>query len=484
MGRRWVAAVLCGIYLAGQAAGNSLAAELVQQREQLFGGKKSAFGNVTAPEDFDWRQCEGITLDFILENNINANILSKACSKFTEVTGINIRIKSVDFQTMIEQINMEFISQVGQNELIYVDPYQTLTRFKDCLEDLNKYEQDPDLPHIVGGLESFREEQVAICSYFEDKEKLCAIPFDSTTMILFYRKDIFEKYGAQMQKDLGYEPMPGTREFTWERYLEVAAWIDENVPEIEYASISMTKNHNSIYAEFGNILSAYGGDYFADEGITSLGIPCGTEYLMEEDAFLDALDIYQQVTELGGGAELRLEWNEAADLFKEGKVAMMANWDENAPMVENEKDSVVAGMTGYATLPYGSVKSGNTYGGSGVGINRFIDEEKKLAAWMFIVWCTSPQVQIETFLEEEGGNMPTRTNLLHLIAGQYMANLPQASAVTNAQKSAYVFYRPKMEKGYEFEMIIRNNLEKLVLGEQSAQETALAMSGQWKAALE
>lgn len=491
MFKKLMAAIMCCVYIICSFAKGVVCAseEFTGEEsssgkmiEQLFEGKKSAFGNVTAPEDFDWRQCEGVTLDFILENNINANILSKECSKFTEVTGINIRIKSVDFNTMVEQINMEFISHVGQNELIYVDPYQTLVRFKDCLEDLNIYEQNPDLPHIVGGLESFMKEQVEICSYFEDEEKLCAIPFDSTTMIMYYRKDIFEKYGEQMQAELGYLPMPGTSSFTWERYIEVARWIDENVPEIEYSCVSMSANHNSVYVEFSNILDAYGGTYFADEGIDTLGIECGTEIHTNDDSFLRALEVYRELVLLGDGAELNLNWQESAELFKSGKVAMMVNWDENAPMMENKSDSEVAGITGYATLPYGSTKSANIYGGSGVGINKFISDEKKLAAWMFIVWCTSPQVQIQTFLEEEGGNMPTRTNLLHLITGQYMTQLPQAPAVINAQKKSYAYYRPKMRCGYEFERMIRDNLEKLVSGE-TPEQVRDAITNDWIAFL-
>ena len=37
---------------------------------------------------------------------------------------------------------------------------------------------------------------------------------------------------------MGYDWTPGTREFTWERYYEVAKWIDENVPdeEVKYGS--------------------------------------------------------------------------------------------------------------------------------------------------------------------------------------------------------------------------------------------------------
>ena len=64
----------------------------------------------------------------------------------------------MDFDTLSERINMEFISQAGVYDLIYVDPYRALVRFSDSLEDLNRYEQDESLPHIVKGLESFSTE--------------------------------------------------------------------------------------------------------------------------------------------------------------------------------------------------------------------------------------------------------------------------------------------------------------------------------------
>ncbi|MDD3795388.1 MAG: extracellular solute-binding protein [Lachnospiraceae bacterium] len=451
--------------------------------EELFGNKKSAFGNVTAPASFDWKQCDGTTLDFIVENNINANILSKECAKFTEVTGINVRFRNVDFETMTDQINMEFISQAGQYDLIYIDPYQTLPRFSDSLEDLNYFEKNEEYPHIVGGLESFSEEQVKICSYYLDEDKLCAVPFDSTTMILYYRKDIFEKYAEKMTADLGYVPSPGSREFTWERYLEVADWLEKNVSreELQYPCVTMAAHHNSSYVEFSSIMSAYGGDYFEDEDVSLLGTGSEMEIQSNSEGFVKALAVYQKLTRQTTKQSGRLNWDQSAELFKKGKVGMMVNWDENAAMIENENDSAVAGKTGYSVLPYGDSKSANIYGGSGVGINKYISEGHKLASWMFIVWCTSPEIQILTFLEKEGGNMPTRSSLLHLIAAQYMMILPQAPAVINAQKQSYVYYRPKLEAEYEFEKMMQENLEKLLLEEVTPEEVGENIRTEWMA---
>ncbi|ROR29296.1 carbohydrate ABC transporter substrate-binding protein (CUT1 family) [Mobilisporobacter senegalensis] len=448
---------------------------------ELFGDKKNVFGNIEVPSDFNWRQWEGTVLDFIVEDNINAKILSKECNKFTEVTGIQVNFKTMEFNTLVEKINMEFIAQTEQYELIYVDPYQTLNRFSDSLEDLYKYQKDERLPHIVGGLDSFQKEHLEICSYFMNDEKLRAIPFDSTTMILFYRKDIFDKYKDQMNEELGYNPVPGARTFTWEKYMEVSQWISNNVPksEIKHGSLSMTADHNSIYVSFSNIFRAYGGDYFTDANINSLGIEKGSSIHVNTPAFQKALDIYHELAILNNDGKTDWNWTNIKDSFKEGEVAMMINWDENAAAVENESESKVAGKVGYSLLPYGSERSANIYGGSGIGINGNISEEKKMAAWLFIVWATSPQIQMKTFLEEKGGNTPTRSDLHNLIEAKYIVSFPNTSSVIKAQNKSNAYYRPKMKIGYDFETIMTDNLYKMVSGELNQEKVIENIQAQW-----
>lgn len=453
-----------------------------QMEEQLFGKKKNVFGNVVAPRGFDWKQCSGITLDFAVENNLNANVLAKECERFTEVTGIKVRIQNMDFDTLNDRINMDFISQAGIYDLIYVDPYRTLVRFPNALCDLNVFEQDEELPHIVKGLDSFLPEQVEICSYFQEKDKLLAVPFDSTTMIFYYRKDIFEKYAKEMERDLGYIPVPGSREFTWERFIEVAKWMEKNIPknEILYPSITMSAPHNSLYAEFSNVLSAYGGDYFSDNDCKKIGVDMPKQLEVESESFEKALEMYEEIVDLSPTTNGKFNWNESADLFRKGQVAMMVNWDENVVVMEDSLQSSVTGKVGYTVLPYGSSKSANLYGGSGIGMNQYISDEKKLASWLFIVWCTSPQVQMDIFLEKEGGSMPTRCSLQQLIIAKYMAWLPQARTVLNAQNTAHVYYRPKIKQSYEFETLIISQLTEMLQKKKRAGEVVDSIVEGWE----
>lgn len=148
------------------------------------------FENLDLPEGYNIRQFEGLTLNFVVENNLYANILTHESEEFSQLTGINIKIRPVDFDTLVQKVNLDFIAQAGEYQIIYVDPYQTLNRFYDYLEILNPYNEDPDLPGIKGFMDDFVDSQTTVCSYFEEENNVYTIPFDSTTMILYYRKDI------------------------------------------------------------------------------------------------------------------------------------------------------------------------------------------------------------------------------------------------------------------------------------------------------
>ena len=466
------------IILAFLLAGCTKTTDIEGIKTELFGEKVNEFGNVESPAAFDWKQCDGVILNFICEDNINANILSKEVAKFTEVTGIKVNIKRMDFNTLEEKINMEFISKTAQYELIYVDPYKTLNRFSDSLEDLNLYENDALLPHIVGGLESFSEEHLDVCSYFGNRDKLYTIPFDSTTMIMFYRKDIFEQYGEQMRRDLDFDPEPGNGDFTWDQFIEVSKWISENVKnsEVKYGSLTMSAKHNSIYTAFSTILGSYGGDYFTNQKIVSIGTSTGTQLQSRTAEFITALKIFKEMVALNPENKQGFTWDEGANAFTEGKVAMMINWDENVSAVENSK---IAEKVGYSILPKGLERSSNIYGGSGIGINSYASSKKKLAAWMFIVWATSPEIQMKSFLKKDGGTLPTRRALIEKIDQEYSEKMPQAAAMIKSQKKEYAYYRPKMKNGYEFEHIMITNLFDMIQEDLSVRSVSIHMKSQW-----
>ncbi len=431
--------------------------------------------NIETPEGFQWREFQGTTLNFVVENNINANILSRECRNFTEKTGIRVNIRPMDYSTMINKINNDFISERAKFQLVYVDPYQTINRFHNNLEDLNLYNNDPRMPHIPGGMEDFFDDQVNILSYFGDKTKLYAIPFDTTTMIFFYRKDIFEKYREQFMAENGFDWTPGQKDFTWERYCIVSKWIDENVPdeEVKYGSAQMAQLHNSVYCDFSNVLESYGGDYFDDPYVNTLGVEKPKMVSVKNNNLEDGLSMYKQMVEVGAPDSINWNWTDTAEAFKNGEIAMMANWDENGAVVENPNLSKVPGKVGYSILPYGNVRSANIYGGAGIGINSNASEIEKKAAWLFIVWATAPQTQSMVLWEPEGGSMPPRKSVYNSKDVQdiienvksnttEISNLNHLPALLEVWKEDNVYFRSKISNFYFVEQIIINNVRDMV----------------------
>lgn len=443
------------------------------------------FENLELPEDYDLRQFEGLTLNFIVENNLYASILSHESEEFSQVTGINIKIRPVDFDTLVQKVNLDFIAQAGEYQVIYVDPYQTLNRFYNYLEVLNPYNDNKDLPRIKGFMDDFVDSQTTVCSYFEEEKSVYTIPFDSTTMILYYRKDIFDKYKEQFYNEMGYDWTPGSREFTWERYCEVAEWIDKNVPneEVKYGNGLMAQKHNSIFCEFSNILAAYGGDYFSDDKINTLGLKTYEKINTLDENFLQALDMYKKLASVSAPQSVNWNWTDLARVFREGEVAMMLNWDENYTYVEDTAHSKVAGKVGYSILPYGDVRSANIYGGSGIGINKYATEDEKKAAWLFITWATSRDMQLKVLKHPEGGCLPTRKSAygdpsvnkqIDELSSDPNTDVPlkHMKAVLNAWKPENIYLRPKVSNFYEVEKVLTSQLHSMLVSNLDSMETA------------
>lgn len=447
--------------------------------------------DILGPEGFDWKQFNDVTLNFISESNVYANVLSKESEQFTKITGIKVKIQSLDFNSMLEKINLDFVSKTGKYQVVYVDPYQTLTKFTNKLVNLNEFNNDPLLPHIPGGIEDFFRSQVDVDSYFLGRDKLYTIPFDSPTMILFYRKDILEKYGDRFKADKGYGIFPGDKSFTWEKYYEFAKWINKNVPksEVKFGCGHQAKQHNSLFCDFSNVLAAYGGNYFKDRNIGSLGSENPYNSVIMDGKGIRALEMYKKIIEIADPRSPSWDWYGVADAFKDGDFAMMPNWNEYSSLIENPEKSKVAGKVGYSLLPYGPAQSGNIFGGSGIGINKDAPIKEQKAAWLFILWATSPQTELFILKHPEGGDVPLRKSVYNvkevkdaMVEGsedsKKLPTLLPIKAVLDAWEIENIYQRPKVPKWPQIEVAITGELYKMITKDISADETAMTIARQ------
>lgn len=422
-----------------------------------------------------WKQFEGKTLNFISENTAPTSAIAANLKPFKDKTGINVKISQLELSELVQKVALDFGSGEGQYQVIYADPYQVLAPYYQGLADLNDFQNDDSLPSVPKGLEDFIPTQLAAAGRFENEEELYALPYDAPTMIWMYRKDLFEKYGDQIEQDLGFDPTPSDSS-TWDQYFQVAQWFNENAKDdVAYGTGHQAKQHDSLMNDFSNVLWSHGGDYFENgEDVGRLGTEDPGPCILDQPKAIEAATFYQKLLGIAHPGSTTWDWTGLAEAFQAGEVAMMPEWHEFAAGFER---SELGGKIGYAALPNGPVKRSDMYGGTGIGINGGSSEEDQKAAWLFLVWATSPETQRMGLFSEEGGGTPTRQSVYDMPEVKKAESRPSdapnmltAEAVRKAWEPENIGLRPKIPAWNEADTTIYTELSKMLAGQKNPEQ--------------
>jgi multiple sugar transport system substrate-binding protein len=427
-----------------------------------------------------WRRFAGTTLNFISENTSPTSAIAANLKPFTDRTGINVNIVQLELSAMVQKVALDFASGLGAYQVVYADPYQVLAPYHKALADLNDFNQDPGLPH-VHDLHDFIPVQLEAAGRFADPHKLYCLPYDCPTMLWFYRKDLFAKYGRRMRKDLGFDPTPGS-DRSWEQYFRMAEWFNRHAKgDVPYGTGHMAKEHDSLMNDFSNVLWAFGGDWFHNgRKVGGLGVTDPGPTTLNTPEARRAADFYNRLIGIAHPASKGWDWTGAEEGFLAGQMAMAPLWHEDAADAEASK---YKGKIGYALLPHGPRRSANMYGGTGLGINGTSPKDEQRAAWLFLVWATSKQTQLADLKSKAGGGTPTRQSVYDLPevrkARKPPSKLPNIltyDAVSQAWKPENIGLRPKIPAWNECDTTIFSNFSKMLAGSQTPEQTLQACS--------
>ncbi|WP_372631841.1 extracellular solute-binding protein [Cohnella sp.] len=449
-----------------------------------FGGWVEGLPKIEAPAGFNWRQFEGTTLNVITENTPPSSGLAANIEAFEKATGIKVNIEQSNLDVVIEKTGLDFNARNDNYHIIYADPYQILSKQSRHFVDLNTLNDDPSLPGVPGGLEDFIPAQLTANGYMGDTEHLYTLPYDNPTMILAYRKDVFEKYKDSFMQDKGYDWTPGP-DLTWDQYYEIAAWINQKVKEgviteVKYGTGHQAKQHDSLMNDFSNVLVSFGGEYFQAENIGSIGTTTPGKSLLTSPEAIQAAEFYNKLLAEAAPGSKSWDWSGLAEAFAAGEIALAPEWHEFSATFEDPNSSKVVGKVGWTILPKGPKGRGNMYGGTGVGINKYISENDQKAAWLFLVWATAPQTQYQIL---DAGFTPTRYSVYNLpdiqkaitdLESEEAKKLPLSSslnAVQEAWKEGNVYMRPKIPMWPQVDTIVYTELSKMLAGRQSPADT-------------
>ncbi len=212
-------------------------------------------------------------------------------------------------------------------------------------------------------------------------------------LVLMYNKQMFQEAGLD----------PSRPPETWDEYHDMAKRISDYYKahgQERWGTASAFKQHNAIISdEFM--------PRFASLGDRDLLTPDRKHAAFANDTGMKALEWMRSAMAGSPPGTITYTWNEKAQAFSQGSVAMQINWSSYGLQAENPKSSKVAGMIGYAAVP-AAARGGkhiSVASGWSVGINSF--SQHKREAFQFIQWLTSAQTQ-QTFNEYAA---PTRRSV-------------------------------------------------------------------------
>ncbi len=212
------------------------------------------------------------------------------------------------------------------------------------------------------------------------------LPFDTPTLILFYRKDIFQQLGLSLPK-------------TWDDHFANAKAIQKS-GLTPFGSVSMAGPDVSIIYEFQAHLSSFGGVLWQFDGNTI--IPA-----MNNDKAIAALENFVRFQPYSDPGSSFFTWDDVFNSVSHRSAGTGLLWDGYASWMNDSQRSLVPGLVGYATNPAGPQGSFHPFAGSGVGVSKYTKNPEM--AWLWIQWATAKGTQ-EAMILDQYHVYPTRSS--------------------------------------------------------------------------
>ncbi|MDF2923414.1 MAG: transporter substrate-binding protein [Paenibacillaceae bacterium] len=248
-----------------------------------------------------------------------------------------------------------------------------------------------------------------ILSYYTLDGKLNSMPFNTSNPILYYNKDMFKAAGLDPEK------APST-------YEEVAA-----------AAEKLTKDGKS-----GASFAIYGWfmeQFFANQGAEYVNNGNGrtapaTESLAAADAGVNTLAWWKELIDKKTATNLGRKTEDTRKAFAAGQVAMILDSTASLRGIVNSADGKFAVGTGFLPKPQNAKEGGVIVGGASNYILNNRPEAEQKAAWEFIKYLASPEVQAAWHIST--GYFPVTTKAYDLPnVKDNMAKYPQFQTAVN-----------------------------------------------------
>jgi ABC-type glycerol-3-phosphate transport system substrate-binding protein len=373
-------------------------------------------------------------------------------AEFEEATGITVVVDEYPYPDIITAQEVSYSAGASTFDVGMMDPLILGTWFSaGWVEPLDEYLASEELTDAeLVNMEDFLEKPM-IQMHDPESGQLMGLPFYAESIEIMYRKDLFEAAGI--------EP-PQTME-----ELMAAAEALHN-PDDGITGISLRGDRGAglnVYI-FTSFLRAFGGDYFDENMKPVLDSP---EAIAAAEYYAEILQNY------GFPGPANVGWEETLTNMEQGNVAMIIDATVFGGPLEDPEQSVVAGNVGYAMVPEGPAGRAPALSAWGMFIPK--DSENKEAAWQFIQWATSADVQLRSAILGPRSDVTRKSVWENQEFVDLKASWGDWSSVTLASLEESVpEYRPRIANWTEVGDRLGVALSEVISGQRSAEEALKA----------
>lgn len=371
------------------------------------------FGSLALAQEYqfatyDEQPYAGQTINVALVAEPRSDALRELLPEFEELTGIQATIEILPYPTLQEKQAVSVTQGIGAYDVVHVDcvwvgQYAGLGWVVPVEEYIER--TNPEVLALDDFIPSVLDEQGSW------EGEIYGLPFIQAVFGLHYRTDIFDEFGL-------------TPPQTWDELRDTAAMLTEELADRDMVGITfMGRRGVQAQCTYNNMLWSFGGDWYDEDYNPTINSP----------EAVAALDYFQTLIPYAPAGVLTYDWAENADAFAQGMAAMNLQWQNSAPLAQDPAQSVIVDLFDFTLIPGveqedGSIYRTPTFGGWGLMIPH--DATNPEAAWEFIVWATSPEMEVKLAYSMPGSRYSSLEN--PDLAAQYveydgmLASLPIA----------------------------------------------------------
>jgi len=361
-------------------------------------------------------------LTISLESEFTPLAVQRRDQDFTSATGITDGYNLLPYQQQLATVQLMTSTQSSTYDVFSVDnqnlgtfnkhivtPYDLAARYPEITYQGIDY---PDFDPILWENVATYPAAAPGAPGGNSSSNVFLLPFDTPTMILFYRKDIYAKLGLSPPK-------------TWDEYFDNVKTI-RNSTQIGFACATEATANISVVYEYMNHLTSFGGKFWEVNGNTLVPV-------FDSDAAVAALDNFTRFQPYADPGSAFYTWTDVFTSLAKGLSATGILWHDYAGWLSDPARTIYPGQFGYAQVPAGPQGSFSTYGGAGVGVSKY--SRNPDAAWLWMQWATAKGTA-EALLLDTYHILPTRQSVLAV--PEFQAALQQEAYV--ATKLAQQLY--------------------------------------------